>query len=52
MDVNEIMRYVESVCEKIRKEQEAAAQIAGEAEREVERLILGNEGVLRDSNQD
>jgi len=30
---NEIMHHAESGCEKIRKEQEAAAQIAGEAER-------------------
>jgi hypothetical protein len=42
---NEIMRHAESGCEKIRKEQEAAAQIAGEAEREVEGLILVTEKV-------
>ena len=42
---NEVMHHMESGCEKIRKEQEAAAQIAGEAEREVERLILGTEKV-------
>ena len=42
---NEIMRHVESGCEKIHKEQKAGAQIAGEVEREVQRLILGTEEV-------
>jgi hypothetical protein len=42
---NEIMCHVEWGCEKIRKEQQAAAQIAGEAEREVDRLILGTDKV-------
>lgn len=36
------MDQVESGCEKIRKEEEAGAQIAGEAEREVETFDFGN----------
>jgi type I restriction enzyme S subunit len=42
---NEIMCHVEWGARKYRKEQQAPAQIAGEAEREVDRLILGTDKV-------